>query len=266
MGLAILLTLIAGSSTVIGGLIGTHPSICKCKTLAIALSFSAGAMIYVSFSDLLPESISVLNNYYSVSTSLLLVVLSFALGALVIKAIDHLLPQPTKKCTVLEEGIYSNESKRKSKKLLRSGVLMATILAIHNFPEGVATFSSTMHAPILGVTLAIAIALHNIPEGIAVAAPIYHASGSRKKAITYSAFSGVTEPICGLLGYLFLAYFLPSGALGLLFSATAGMMVYVSFSELLPAARYYQTHLRQSFAGFFAGVTIMFLSLTMLKF
>lgn len=265
MGLALLLTFIAGSSTVIGGLIGTHSSMCKCKTLAIALSFSAGAMIYVSASDLLPESIEILNAYHTMSESFWLVALSFVLGALAIYLIDRLLPQPISACSTTDEDNHHNKSKRGSKKLLRSGILMATILAIHNFPEGVATFTSTIHSPALGLTLAIAIALHNIPEGIAVAAPIYHASGSRKKAIVYSALSGVTEPIGGLLGYLLIVHLLPPGALGLLFSATAGMMVYVSINELLPAARQYQTHMRQSFTGFFAGSIVMFLSLTMLK-
>lgn len=265
MGLAMLLTFIAGSSTIIGGLIGTHSSMCKCRTLAIALSFSAGAMIYVSASDLIPESIEILNGYHSMSKSVWLVVMSFVIGVLIINFIDRLLPQPIQKCPSLEEDNYSNESKHRSKKLLRSGVLMATILAIHNFPEGVATFTSTMHSPMLGLTLAIAIALHNIPEGVAVAAPIYHASGSRKKAIIYSAISGITEPVGGLLGYLLIAHLLPSGTLGLLFSATAGMMVYVSFNELLPAARQYQTHMRQSFTGFLAGSAVMFMSLTMLK-
>ncbi|MCP5047103.1 MAG: transglycosylase SLT domain-containing protein, partial [bacterium] len=51
--------------------------------------------------------------------------------------------------------------------LLRMGMFSALAIGIHNFPEGLATFTSALADPTLGISIAVAIAIHNIPEGIA---------------------------------------------------------------------------------------------------
>lgn len=136
----------------------------------------------------------------------------------------------------------------------------ALAVAIHNFPEGFITFFSTLRDPVLGVSIAAAVAIHNIPEGIAVAVPIYYATGSRKKAFFWALLSGIAEPIGALIGYMILAPFLSEMVYGIIFAGVAGTMVYISFDQLLPAAREYGEH-HHSVLGLVAGMALMAISL-----
>jgi len=143
---------------------------------------------------------------------------------------------------------------------MRLGMFSALAIAIHNFPEGLATFIGALEDPTLGISIAIAIAIHNIPEGIAVAVPIYHASGSKKKAIGYTMLSGLAEPIGAIIGYVLLRSIFTETTFGLLFASVAGIMVYISLDELLPAAEKYGKH-HLSISGLVLGMAIMALSL-----
>lgn len=120
--------------------------------------------------------------------------------------------------------------------LLRMGLFSALAIAIHNFPEGLATFISAIQEPALGVSIAIAVAIHNIPEGIAVSVPIYFATGSRKQAFIYSFLSGLSEPLGAIVGYFALLRFANEVVFGVVFAMVAGIMVYISLDELLPTA------------------------------
>jgi ZIP family zinc transporter len=146
---------------------------------------------------------------------------------------------------------------------MRVGVFTALAIAIHNFPEGLATFLSAIKDPSLGIPIAIAIAIHNIPEGIAVAVPIYHATGNKKKAFGYSFLSGIAEPVGALLGFTLLRVFFNDLIFGIVFSGVAGIMVYISLDELLPSAEKYGEH-HLSIIGLVAGMSVMALSLLIL--
>jgi len=143
------------------------------------------------------------------------------------------------------------------------GGLTAMAIAIHNFPEGLATFMASLQDPALGIAIAIAIAIHNIPEGIAVAVPIYYATGSRRKAFGYSFLSGVSEPVGAAVGYLILLPFLSDLVFGILFAIVAGIMVFISLDELLPSAREYGEH-HYSIGGLVSGMAVMAVSLVLL--
>ncbi|MDO8898827.1 MAG: ZIP family metal transporter, partial [Bacteroidales bacterium] len=136
----------------------------------------------------------------------------------------------------------------------------ALAIAIHNFPEGLATFTAALTDPALGVAIAVAIAIHNIPEGIAVSVPIYFATGNRKKAFWLSFSSGLAEPVGALVGFLILMPFLNPMVFGLLFALVAGIMVFISLDELLPAAEEYGEH-HLSIYGLVAGMAVMAISL-----
>jgi len=147
-----------------------------------------------------------------------------------------------------------------SSALLRTGVLTAIVIALHNFPEGIATFFASMKDLSLGGTIAFAIAIHNIPEGISVSVPVYYATGSRKKAFWLSFASGLSEPVGALLGFLVLQPFLGGPAFGFILAAVAGIMIYISLDELLPSAREFgESHL--AMAGLAGGIAVMALSL-----
>jgi Predicted divalent heavy-metal cations transporter len=140
------------------------------------------------------------------------------------------------------EEVDECEVSVEAQKLMKTGVLTALAITIHNFPEGLATFISGISQPKLGIAIAIAVAIHNIPEGIAVAIPVYCATGSRKKAFYYSLLSGAAEPLGAVLAFLFLAPYINATVLGFIFAGIAGIMVYISFDELLPTARLYGEH------------------------
>ncbi|HHX37939.1 MAG TPA: zinc transporter ZupT, partial [Clostridiaceae bacterium] len=147
--------------------------------------------------------------------------------------------------------------------LYRTGLFSALAIAIHNFPEGLATFMSALADPALGLTIAVAIAIHNIPEGISVAVPIYYATGSRRKAVRYALLSGLAEPLGALFGALILLPFLNDAIMGFVFAGVAGIMVYISIDELLPTAEKYGEH-HYSIYGLIVGMAIMAISLQVL--
>lgn len=266
MVFALLLTLLAGLSTLIGGVVALHKGFVKRSTLAIALGFAAGAMLLVSFVEMLPAAIqSVAEQYHA--QALAIVMAAFFVGMLIIGVIDRFLPNsvnPSKR-EGLENQPNDGLSKTEAKHLMRGGLLVAIAIGLHNFPEGLVTFVGAMQDPSLGIVLAIAIAIHNVPEGIAIAAPVYAATKSRKKAFWYTALSGLAEPIGALAGYLVLAAILPPSLLGALFAAVAGMMVFICIDELLPAARRYETSTHQTIYGCVVGMAVMALSLVLLQ-
>ena len=145
---------------------------------------------------------------------------------------------------------------------MRMGLFTALAIAIHNFPEGLATFTAALTEPKLGIAIAVAIAIHNIPEGIAVSVPIYFATGDKKKAFWLSFLSGLAEPVGALIGYLILLPFMNELVFGILFAGVAGIMVFISLDELLPAAQKYGEH-HLSIYGLIAGMIVMAVSLVL---
>ncbi len=272
---AFALTLFAGLSTGIGGLITFFFRKTNTKLLSVILGFSAGVMIYVSFVELFAQGKKHLEASIGQTAGSWVTVVSFFGGMFLIGVIDKLIPsyENPHESHMLEEmdscditdGSAGGSNKlagmlRNSKKLLRTGLLTALAITIHNFPEGLATFTSAINQPSLGIVIAIAIAIHNIPEGIAVAIPVYCATGSRKKALGLSLLSGFSEPLGALVGYLILMPFLNDAVLGVLFAAVAGIMIYISLDELLPTAREYGEH-HLSMYGLISGMIVMALSL-----
>jgi len=241
----ILLSILAGLSTALGGLIAFSLKKAKFCYLCIAFGFSAGVMIFISFTELL--------NYGIKSTNLLTAFLGFFGGILLIYTIDILIPH-----TYEEEA---PENKRG--KIKRTAILLVLGITIHNFPEGIAVMFSSISSIKLGILVALAVAMHNIPEGIAVSMPIFYATKSRKKAFYYSFLSGIAEPIGAVLGYLFLYNFLSDFVLGIVLSAVAGIMIFISFDELLPYVYEQRSGHNQhlSMIGLFLGMFVMALTL-----
>ena len=148
--------------------------------------------------------------------------------------IDRLIPESRNPHEVrkVEEMSHPDYKKR----AFRSGILFALAIAIHNFPEGMAVFMSGMISGKTGIFTALAVAIHNIPEGITVSVPIYHATGSRKKAFLWSFASGLSEPLGALAAYFLFLPFLTETLLMLIYAGVAGIMVFLTFDELLPLA------------------------------
>ncbi len=257
------MTLFAGLSTGIGSALAIFTKQTNTRFLAVALGFSAGVMLYVSFADILIEANKSLGQALGEKPGAWATVTGFFVGILFIGIIDRLIPDmenPHEVHTVEEMDGKSPEHKAK---LMRMGVFTALAIAIHNFPEGLATFMAVINDPIMGISIAIAIAIHNIPEGISVAVPIYYATGSKKKAFQLSFLSGLAEPLGALVGFLFLYQFLSDTLFGLVFAFVAGIMVYISLDVLLPAAREYDEH-HHAIYGLITGMAVMALSILLL--
>lgn len=263
------LTLFAGLSTGIGSALAFFTKTTNTKFLSVALGFSAGVMIYVSLVEIFVKAKEALIGTPEApalgeSLGYWVTVISFFGGIAVIALIDKLIPSyenPHEIHTVEEiDELDKNKVDGKNKKLMRMGVFTALAIAIHNFPEGLATFTAALTDPSLGIAIAVAIAIHNIPEGIAVSIPIYYATGNKKKAFWYSFTSGLAEPVGAIIGYLILMPFMGPVVFGVLFAAVAGIMVFISLDELLPAASEFGEH-HLSIYGLIAGMAVMAVSL-----
>lgn len=255
---ALIFSTLAGLSTTIGGLIVLFKKNLSAKFLSFSLSFSCGVMLYISFTELLNSASEMFLENYVQKTSAIFVALAFFIGLILMAILDMLLPDensPSKFVKISKIG-----EPKQNKKLLRSGILTAIAIALHNFPEGLTTFTISATSLSFALPIIVAIAIHNIPEGIAVSAPIFKATGSKKKAFLWAMVSGLTEPIGGLIGYLLLAPFITTFVLGCMYAIIAGIMVYVSLEELFPLAKEYDKT-KSSFFGLLWGMIVMSVSL-----
>jgi len=250
LSFALLLSLMAGLSTVIGSVLGLVFRSPGDRFMAATLGFAGGVMVLISFVELLPRGIETLGFGWGH--------IAFFLGMATMWAIDWLIPHD-----YLAEH-HASPSAPGNARLLRTGLLAALGLGIHNFPEGMATLGAALRDEKLGWAVALAVAVHNIPEGLAVSAPVYAATGSRAKAFAWSAISGLAEPAGALAAGLALAPVLTEATLAATLCAVAGLMVYVSLDELVPASREYG-HDHAAIAGAGAGMVVMAASLWLLK-
>ena len=261
------LTIFAGLATGIGSALAFFTRTTNTRFLSLALGFSAGVMIYVSFVEIFFKAKTELVAALGDVPGTWATVGAFFGGIALIALIDWFVPNyenPHELHSIEEmaqglENLPRNEA-HDFGRLHRMGLFTALAIGIHNFPEGLATFTAALTDPHLGVAIATAIAIHNIPEGIAVSVPIYFATGSRRKAFKLSFLSGLAEPIGALVGYLILMPFFSPTVFGVLFAGVAGIMVFISVDELLPAAEEFGEH-HLTIIGLIAGMAVMALSL-----
>ena len=243
------MTLIAGLCTGIGSLMAFFTRQTNTKLLSGALGLSAGVMIYVSFMELMPDAIESMERAAAPKLAMLYVLLSFFGGMGLIALIDMLVPEDE------NPHEYHGDSNGGTK-LRRTGMMLALTIGIHNFPEGVATFVSGLESIEIALPILVAVAIHNIPEGIAVSVPIYHSTGSRKKALWFSVASGLAEPVGALFALLFLLPVWTTAVNAVCMAAVAGVMVYIAFDELLPNSEVYGHH-HYAIGGVVAGMVTM---------
>jgi zinc transporter, ZIP family len=265
-------TLLAGLATGFGSLIALISKKTTSRFLSISLGFSAGVMIFVSLVEIFQDARRQLGSLWGARAGYWGAVGGFFCGIAVIALIDRLVPEsvnPHESRSGEAAAYEANDAKAcpapagpNRARLLRVGLMSAFVVTIHNLPEGVATFLAMLDRPTLGVGIAFAIAIHNIPEGISISVPVYYSTGSRRKAFWYSFASGLAEPLGALLAFLFLRPYLTGPLFGFLFAAVAGIMIYISLDELLPAAREFGEH-HLSMIGLIAGMAVMAVSLVL---
>ncbi|MCI0522943.1 MAG: zinc transporter ZupT [Bacteroidales bacterium] len=276
------LTLFAGLATAIGGMIAFFAKRTQTSFLAFSLGFSAGVMIYISLTEILTKADQTLRLSFSNEQAAWFTFISFIGGIALSAVIDKILPSEgnpheLKRIEQMNPGINMPDTTecgggkhrrhglhhQRDRKLMRIGIFTAVAIGIHNFPEGIATFMAAMSDITIGISIAIAVAIHNIPEGIAVSVPVYYATGSKRKALLWSVLSGFSEPVGAAAGYFILSMFKSDIILGFVFAMVAGIMIYISFDELLPAAHKYGKH-HVAIYGLISGIIVIGLSLILL--
>lgn len=250
------MALLAGLATGLGGLAVFFDKSGSKIFLAAALGFSAGVMIYVSMVEILAVAQEKTVAAIGECGGGWAAVGAFFFGMLVIALLEKLLPTPEQKCGAMPANVERAG-------LMRTGVFTALAIAVHNFPEGLATFVSALDAPSVALPVVVAVAIHNIPEGIAVAIPLYRATGSKGKAFVFSLLSGLAEPVGALLGMLVLMPVMNDLVFGVVFAAVAGIMMYIAIDELLPSSR--EGSPVASVVGAIAGMAVMAVSLLLFK-
>jgi len=264
------LTLFAGLATGIGSALAVFARRSSTRFLSVSLGFSAGVMLYVSFAEILPKAERAFASEWDPAAAGWGAAAAFFGGALAMGLVDWSVPKnlnPHEARSGEDRAPLRRRGKAgdpPSDRLLRMGLFTALAIAIHNFPEGIATFLAALEDPKLGTAIAIAVALHNIPEGVSVAVPVFYATGNRRRAFTLSFLSGLSEPVGAAAAWALLLPWLTPGLMGALFGAVAGVMVYISLDELLPAAREYGRG-HEVLWGLFSGMAAMAVSLLMLR-
>lgn len=259
----LLMTGLAGLTTVLGGFITFFVKKNNLKVLSLGLGFSAGVMIFVSLTEILTTAEGILKTYYPVKYHWMLFA-GFIAGVIISKLIDEFIPDHVEEEDFTENCPPADEHCKHKHRIKRAGLLTAIAIAIHNFPEGLGTFLVSSQDMAVGASVAFAIALHNIPEGIAVALPIYHATGKKRMAIWYSFWTGITEPMGAIIGLILLQFFLPQVFVGLSMAAVVGIMIYISFDTLLPLSHEYGDW-HYAIAGIMSGMIVIWASLLLLN-
>jgi ZIP family zinc transporter len=244
---ALLMSVIAGLSTIIGALIIFYVKNKNGKMLAISLGFAAGVMLSVSLADLFPNAHQLIAAEVGKLLGTLISVLAMVVGIVIAALLDMLVPH---------EEFDDETGDKPHKNLLRVGFVSMLAIALHNFPEGIATFMASYRDITLGLAIVVAISLHNIPEGISIAAPIYFATGSKKKTLKYTFLAGIAEPIGGIIAFLVLQPFMNDIILGIMFSLVSGIMIYIAVEELIPSSRQYGFD-RSALIATLSGIILM---------
>jgi len=269
--IAFALTLIAGFSTAIGAILAFFSKHDNYKILSIGLGFSAGVMIYVSFMEIMVKSKdSFFAIYHDEMKAEGLMFLFFLVGIGLSAMIDKLVPveiNPHEPKSDHELQVLKPQNQERPMShifsLKRTGLFTAIAISIHNFPEGFATFVAALDDFSLGIAITVAIAIHNIPEGMAVSLPIYYATKNRMLAFKYAVLSGLAEPIGAIIGFFILLPLMGDYTLAITFGVVAGIMIYISFDELLPASRIYGDE-HTTILGIVMGMSVMGISLILL--
>lgn len=261
VAIAFALTLLAGLATGIGSALALFARTTNTRFLSAALGFSAGVMIYVSFVEILADARAGLAGELGARPGAWVAVVAFFGGIGLTALIDRLVPAAENPHEVHR---VEEMHRRPDAHLMRMGMLSAAAIALHNFPEGIATFVAALDNPRVGASIAAAVAIHNIPEGIAVAVPVFYATGSRARAFSWSFLSGLSEPLGALVAWWLLGGLAGPTLRGVLFAAVAGVMVFISFDELLPTAREYGEH-HVALYGLVSGMAVMAVSLALMS-
>ena len=234
-----IISFLSGLSTLIG-YFSIYIKKDKNKIIKNSLALASGVMLCVSIIELIPEGIKQLNKS---NDTYIIGIISITIGMLLPIIINKV---------IKEEGLY------------KLGIISSIAIIMHNIPEGIITYLTSVKNINLGINIALAIAMHNIPEGITIAVPIYYGTKNKKKAFKIVLISALSEPIGALLAHILLRKIITGKTIGIILLLVAGIMSYLSIVELLPKALKYKEK-KKTIIFFIIGIIIMYLSVKITK-
>ena len=235
---AILLSILAGGATNLGIFFTFFKKDRVREVISISLSFAMGVMSLISLKELIPEPISYFLGNLNIAIALLLIFLIPVMALMIVKV--------------------SKINIKKGSNLYKIGILNMLTLLLHNIPEGIIVFTSSVANQRLGFKIALSIAAHNLPEGICIATPIYYSTGNRKKAFFYTFISGIAEPLGAIITWLFLKPFISILFLNVILYFVGCLMLTIVFLEILPEVLSYNRRFHM-LIGLFLSLFILFL-------
>ena len=256
-----ILSLLAGLCTGMGAAVALFMKRTNTYVLTFALGASAGVMVYISFMELMPTALRKLDG---MTGEKWIAMAAFFGGMGLAWIIDLMIPEDENPHEVHDaaelENVRATGQFSGRENVRRGALLFALAMALHNFPEGMATVAAAFDNTDTALSVAMAVAIHNIPEGIAVALPLMYATGKPGKAFRLATLTGMAEPLGAVICMLILLPYINGLLLACLFGVVSGIMVYISFDELLPMAERWGHH-HLSICGVVVGMFIMALTL-----
>ncbi len=222
------------------------------KVLDGMLGFAAGVMIAASYWSLLAPAIAMVEE--SGGIPWLPPLIGFLSGGAFLWGADKLLPH-------VHPGFPASEAEGIKTGWQRS-VLLVLAITLHNIPEGLAVgvafgaVAADLPTATMGgaIALALGIGIQNFPEGAAVSVPLRREGLSRTKSFMYGQFSGMVEPVAGVLGAM--AVLMMKPLLPYALSFAAGAMIYVVAEELIPESQA-EKHSDVATIGLMVGFAVM---------
>ncbi|MDD3429647.1 MAG: ZIP family metal transporter [Oscillospiraceae bacterium] len=249
---ALCVTILAGLCTGLGGIMVLFIKNPNVGLLGISNSFAAGVMLAVSLGDMLPRSIAGYEAYMPPFMRAVAVFTLVGLGMVCGFLLGRCVPEPD--LTQVDDARV---------RAMRSGIVTALTIILHNLPEGVLTMFTSYTAAQTSGAFILAVALHNIPEGLAVAVPIYYATNSKGKGVGLAFASGMAEPLGAILAFALLRPFFTAAFLNGVLLFIAGVMCWISIGELIPAALQ-NSKPAQAIGGLAMGILIMCIGISIL--
>ncbi|AUJ26942.1 ZIP family metal transporter [Virgibacillus dokdonensis] len=231
---ALIATLFTWGMTALGAALVFTTKNFNQRFLDSMLGFAGGVMIAASFWSLLSPALDMAEA--NGDTPWVPAAIGFMFGGIALWGVDKVLPHLHPTSPIQEaEGIHPGRKKRST--------LLVLAITLHNIPEGLAVgvafgaiAADLPTATITGaVALAIGIGIQNFPEGVAVSMPLRREGMSRKKSFMYGQFSGMVEPIAGVVGALAVTFIQPLLPYALSFAA--GAMIFVVAEEVIPGSQ-----------------------------
>ncbi|KAJ3306039.1 hypothetical protein HDV03_000576 [Kappamyces sp. JEL0829] len=223
--LPLILSAIAGSGTLVGGLLLLLLDPASLPFAGLQ-SGCGGIMTAISFL-LFYES----GRHLSFLAVVSLALLGFLLMYLIERGVDSLLHPPS---------VDYESMQARSAAMSRLGWITFATMFLHNLPEGMSVALTTASDVSLGFTLGTAIFLHNILEGLVVSLPIWTQTRSAAQVVLWSTLNGLAEPLGVLLSWLLILDDPQAAERELLVHAllaiVGGLMLGLTCSELLPHA------------------------------